>query len=111
MAFHLRHIAGSLDRLLTYAEGSELHESQSAVRREESEPASSHDGLFSELAKALERSRERLLALQNVDLGTPRRVGTKQLPTTVGGLVVHIADHTQRHVGQAITTAKIAGLL
>jgi hypothetical protein len=25
----------------------------------------------------------------------------------VGGLLVHIADHTQRHVGQAITTAKI----
>ena len=111
VAFHLRHIAGSLDRLLTYAEGSELNESQWAVRREESEPASSHDGLFSELAKALERSKERLLALQNVDLGTPRMVGTKQLPTTVGGLAVHIADHTQRHVGQAITTAKIVGLL
>jgi hypothetical protein len=25
----------------------------------------------------------------------------------VAGLLVHIADHTQRHVGQAITTAKI----
>jgi len=29
------------------------------------------------------------------------------LPTTVGGLLVHVADHTQRHVGQAVTTAKI----
>jgi hypothetical protein len=34
-------------------------------------------------------------------------VGLKKLPTTVGGLLVHIADHAQRHVGQAITTAKI----
>jgi len=25
----------------------------------------------------------------------------------VGGLLVHVAEHTQRHVGQAITTAKI----
>jgi uncharacterized damage-inducible protein DinB len=36
-----------------------------------------------------------------------RQVGKKQLPTTVGGLLVHVADHTQRHVGQAITTSKI----
>jgi len=36
-----------------------------------------------------------------------RRIGRRQLPTTVVGLLVHIADHTQRHVGQAITTAKI----
>jgi uncharacterized damage-inducible protein DinB len=36
-----------------------------------------------------------------------RHVGKKQLPTSVGGLLVHVADHTQRHVGQAITTAKI----
>jgi len=34
-------------------------------------------------------------------------VGEKHLPTTLGGLLVHIADHTQRHVGQAITTAKV----
>jgi uncharacterized damage-inducible protein DinB len=36
-----------------------------------------------------------------------RHVGKKQLPTSGGGLLVHVADHTQRHVGQAITTAKI----
>jgi hypothetical protein len=42
-----------------------------------------------------------------VNLEQPRRVGRKQLPTSVGGLLVHVADHTQRHVGQAITTAKV----
>jgi uncharacterized damage-inducible protein DinB len=36
-----------------------------------------------------------------------RAVGRKQLPTTVAGLLVHVADHTQRHVGQAVTTAKV----
>jgi hypothetical protein len=25
----------------------------------------------------------------------------------VGGLLVHCAEHTQRHVGQAVTTAKV----
>lgn len=34
-------------------------------------------------------------------------MGKKRLPTTVAGLLVHVADHTQRHVGQAITTAKV----
>jgi uncharacterized damage-inducible protein DinB len=46
-------------------------------------------------------------ALANMNLEEVRTVGKKQLPTTVAGLLVHIADHTQRHVGQAITTAKI----
>ena len=36
-----------------------------------------------------------------------RFVGRKQLPTTVLGLLVHIAEHTQRHLGQAITIAKV----
>jgi len=26
----------------------------------------------------------------------------------VGGLLVHVADHTSRHVGQVVTTAKLA---
>jgi hypothetical protein len=41
-------------------------------------------------------------------LAEPRAVGRKQLPTTVIGLLIHIAEHTQRHVGQAIAAAKLA---
>jgi hypothetical protein len=36
-----------------------------------------------------------------------RGVGREKLPSTVGGLLVHCAEHTQRHVGQAVTTAKV----
>ena len=46
-------------------------------------------------------------ALATTGLQASRGVGKKQLPSTVGGLLVHIAEHTQRHVGQAITTSKI----
>jgi hypothetical protein len=46
-------------------------------------------------------------ALGAGDLAALRTVGERQLPTTLGGLLVHVADHTQRHVGQAITTAKL----
>jgi len=36
-----------------------------------------------------------------------RAVGRQRLPSTVIGLLVHAAEHTTRHAGQIITTAKI----
>jgi uncharacterized damage-inducible protein DinB len=63
--------------------------------------------VFAELSSALTRSAERVRAFGVADMEQPRFVGKKALPTTVGGLLVHIADHSQRHVGQAVTTAKI----
>lgn len=107
VSFHLRHIARCLDRLLTYAEGSPLGEGQMSELGTEFAPATSREELFTELTTALERSKERVRALQAVDFAKARSVGRKRLPTTVGGLLVHVAEHTQRHVGQAITTAKI----
>jgi len=107
VAFHLRHIARSLDRLLTYAEGRLLSEHQLASLKAETETKANRDALFSELTAALETSARRIQALATADLEQPRTVGKKALPTTLGGLVVHVADHTQRHVGQAVTTAKL----
>jgi uncharacterized damage-inducible protein DinB len=107
VAFHLRHIARSLDRLLTYAEGTPLDESQLALLKSELDPGFQHDQVFAELESALIRSEQRVRALASADFAAPKWVGKKRLPTTLGGLLVHVADHTQRHVGQAITTAKI----
>jgi uncharacterized damage-inducible protein DinB len=107
VAFHLRHISRSLDRLLTYAEDGVLNETQSTLLKSESEQGTLHDEVFAELEQALQNSAARIRALAAADLESPRRVGKKQLPTTAGGLLVHVADHTQRHVGQAITTAKL----
>jgi hypothetical protein len=107
VAFHLRHIARSLDRLLCYAENRALTNDQLAALRSELEPAARCADLFLELEAALEKATERVRSLSSIDPATPREVGKKRLPTTVGGLLVHIADHTQRHVGQAITTVKI----
>jgi uncharacterized damage-inducible protein DinB len=106
IAFHLRHIARSLDRLLTYAEGGALDETQLQLLKSELDPLAAHEQLFTELEIALQRSGQRVRALVTVDFNMPRTVGKMKLPTTVGGLLVHLADHTQRHVGQAITTAK-----
>ncbi|MFY9644456.1 MAG: DinB family protein [Terriglobales bacterium] len=107
VAFHLRHIARSLDRLLTYAEGRSLAEQQLALLRTELDPGATRDELFAELGAALVDAAKRVRTLAHTHLEQPRSVGKKKLPTTVGGLLVHIADHTQRHVGQAITTARL----
>ena len=107
VAFHLRHIARSLDRLLMYAEGHDLSNEQLGALRTELAPSASHKDLFAELSAAIARSSVRIRAFDAAHLDEPRAVGRRQLPTTIGGLLVHMADHTQRHVGQAITTSKI----
>jgi uncharacterized damage-inducible protein DinB len=107
VAFHLRHIARSLDRLLTYAEGNQLTGDQLAALKAEMDPGASREVLFVEFTQGVELAAQRVRAFISADLEQVRRVGKKQLPTTIGGLLVHVADHTQRHVGQIITTAKI----
>jgi len=107
VAFHLRHIARSLDRLLTYAEGRSLSEEQLNALRAELAPDAKREALFAEFSVTLAKSAARVRALDASRLEESRMVGKQQLPSTLGGLLVHVADHTQRHVGQAITTAKI----
>jgi uncharacterized damage-inducible protein DinB len=107
VAFHLRHISRSLDRLLTYAEGQPLDAEQTAALKTELSPPGTKGELFAELASAFEKSAGRVRKLASADFEAVRSVGAQRLPTTVGGLLVHVADHTQRHVGQAITTSKI----
>jgi uncharacterized damage-inducible protein DinB len=111
VAFHLRHIARSVDRLLTYAEGKELSGAQVAALKTELEAGATASQLFPELTRALDGGATRIRALISARLDEPRKVGNRGLPTTVGGLLVHVADHTQRHVGQAVTTAKIVSAL
>jgi hypothetical protein len=107
VAFHLRHLARSLDRLLTYAEGRALSTEQLAEMKTEMDPGATRDVVFSELNSALARSIIRVRAFDVSVFEQIRIVGRKQLPTTIAGLLVHVADHSQRHVGQAVTTAKI----
>jgi uncharacterized damage-inducible protein DinB len=107
VGFQLRHIARSVDRLLTYAEGNVLSTEQLEALTQESQPNATSQSVFDELSVTLARGAERIRILAKSDLEQPRSVGKKALPTTLGGLLVHVADHTHRHVGQAITTAKV----
>jgi uncharacterized damage-inducible protein DinB len=107
VAFHLRHIARSIDRLLTYAENRSLNGEQIAAMKQELQPGGTSESLFAELGAALDSAAVQVRAFSTSSLSESRRVGRQQMPTTVAGLLVHVADHTQRHVGQAVTTAKV----
>jgi hypothetical protein len=107
IAFHLRHIPRSLDRLLTYAEGNQLNPYQLAALKSEGDPGAAKADLLAEFHAGLDDATRRVRAFAGADLEQPRGVGRKALPTSVGGLLVHCADHTLRHVGQLVTTAKI----
>ena len=111
VAFQLRHIARSMDRLLSYAEGNPLADAQLRELKAEHQPSAPGKAIFEELKAAFRRSSERVRALAPANLEATRKVGRKQLPSTLGGLLVHVAEHTQRHVGQAITTAKVVARL
>ena len=112
IAFHLRHIARSTDRLLTYAEGGQLSAEQLAKLKAE-EVGPQHDeretlaALLAEVKASFANAAARVRVLASADMNTFRGVGRKQLPTSTGGALVHVADHTMRHVGQVVTTAKV----
>jgi uncharacterized damage-inducible protein DinB len=106
--FHLRHLAGALDRLLTYARGLGLDEAQRrAASAEERETGLDAATLAADVNRAIEAALAQIRATRESDLLEPRGVGRRQLPSTVIGLVFHAAEHATRHAGQAVTTARI----
>lgn len=107
-AFHVRHMARSVNRLLTYAEDKQLSAEQLELLKSELEQHAKGSEVLREFEAALTNADERIRAFAGTDLEATRALGRKALPTTVGGLLVHVADHTSRHVGQLVTTAKLA---
>jgi DinB superfamily len=114
VGFHVRHAAGSLDRLFAYARGEALSAEQRAFLEREAEPGSPPAGaeaLGLAFEQQVDRALAQLRATQDATLLEARGVGRLHLPSTVLGLLVHAAEHTQRHVGQIITTARIVQAL
>lgn len=107
VSFHLKHMARSVDRILSYAEGNALTAEQLAGLKSEQAGEETLVELMAEVEASLSNAAERVRVLATADFETFRGVGRKQLPTSVGGTLVHVADHTQRHVGQVVTMAKV----
>jgi len=110
VGFHLRHLAGVLDRTFTYARGGALSETQLAYLAAEGQPPT-HAGAVAELvaqfASQVDAALRQLKATPESSLPEWRGVGRAQLPSTVIGLLVHAAEHTTRHVGQLLVTARV----
>lgn len=110
VGFHLRHLAGVLDRTFTYARGAALSETQLAYLAAEGQPPT-HEGAVGELVAAfstqIDAAITQLQATPESTLAEWRGVGRAQLPSTVIGLLVHAAEHTTRHVGQLLVTARL----
>lgn len=107
VGFHIRHIGGSVERLMVYAQGGQLTPEQLAELRAEMEPGATREDLFAALELRLAAAEAVARAIPEETLTEARGVGRRMLPTTVIGLLVHIAEHTQRHVGQAVTTCRM----
>jgi len=105
--FHLRHIAGSTDRLMSYLQGRELSPEQMTALRAEHVPGATREDLLVAIDQVFHDAEAAVRALDPATVREPRTVGRKRLPTTVIGLLTHIAEHTMRHVGELIITARM----
>ncbi len=108
IGFHVMHLAGSTDRLLTYARGEMLSDAQKAAFRAESSPSTVDTAsLLADLRRSFDAAMAQLRATPPSSLYDARAVGRAALPTTVIGLLFHAAEHSQRHAGQIVTMAKV----
>ncbi|ACU64579.1 DinB family protein [Chitinophaga pinensis] len=108
VGFHLRHIAGVLDRLSVYAAAGTLSEAQLAYLAGEKIPgAVTTEMLLAALDEQIAKTIAKLKETDETTLTAFRGVGRKQLPSTVMGLLFHAAEHTMRHTGQLLVTVKV----
>ena len=110
VGFHLQHLTGVLDRLFTYARGEQLSPEALSYLQSEGSPTatgSTVQALLNAFEQQVDKAVHQLQATAEQTLLEPRGVGRSQIPSTVLGLLFHAAEHTQRHVGQLLVTAKI----
>lgn len=110
VGFHLRHIAGVVDRLFTYARSEQLTDAQRhAQGNEGTAPAvpTTTAALLELVTSVIDRAIEQLRSTDPATLNDAILVGSKQVPSTVFGSLFHGAEHAQRHVGQLLVTTRV----
>jgi len=110
IGFHVKHLGGALDRLFTYARGERLTDAQKEALRAEGEPGTPPASLLdlvNDASAQIDRALDQLRRTSRDQLLEHRGIGRAQLPSNVVGVLFHAAEHSTRHAGQVITTAKI----
>ncbi|KYP13327.1 DinB family protein [Flavihumibacter sp. CACIAM 22H1] len=109
VGFHLQHITGVLDRLLTYAQGLSLTNEQLQYLQQEGK-ADGNQTCSELLFRVSYQVHKTLAAVGKMQADAPeliRTIGRKKIPTTQLGLVFHAAEHMMRHTGQVLVTARV----
>ncbi|HSB53044.1 MAG TPA: DinB family protein, partial [Gemmatimonadales bacterium] len=110
IGYHVAHLAGSLDRLFTYARGEGLSPEQQlalAAERTITETRPQPPELLALLTGRLDGAVRELASVPEASLLAPREVGRARLPSTTLGLLFHAAEHTARHAGQILTLTRV----
>jgi uncharacterized damage-inducible protein DinB len=109
VGFHLQHLSGVLDRIFTYARGEQLSTTQFDYLKAEGKQSENETitVLIQRFNAQVEEALDQLWRTDEITLTDARGVGRANLPSTVIGLLFHAAEHTQRHVGQLLVTARI----
>lgn len=110
IGFHLAHLPGSLDRLLTYSRGAGLSAEQMAALAAERmvhEDRPELARLLSAFTGGIDAALGYLRTLSPESLLLPREVGRKRLPSNTLGLIFHAAEHSSRHAGQIVTLTRV----
>ena len=111
VGFHLRHLAGSTDRLTTYLLDQPLSEAQLAELQEEKSRGGGREELVAAIEASLQRAEAAIRGLDPGDFGAARYVGRRRIRTSAIGLAMHIAEHGQRHLGQIICGCRLVRAL
>ncbi|MBC8086115.1 MAG: DinB family protein [Phycisphaerae bacterium] len=110
VGFHLVHLAGSTDRLFTYALGHALSDTQREFLRNEPnvlDESITAATLVARTAASIRESLAQLVLITPASYQEVRYVGRARLESTVWGLLFHAAEHASRHAGQLVTTSRI----
>ena len=110
IGYHLLHVPGSLDRLLTYSRGAVLNPVQLkelAAERTAYDDRPDLEELRGRFAAAMDAAVAYLRTVPEASLLTVREVGRKRLPSTTLGLIFHAAEHASRHAGQVVTLSRV----
>ena len=107
VGFHLKHLTGVLDRMLSYAQGRALTQEQFDYLKSEGiqDKTSTTEELIANFQQKVVQALAYFKTLDESTIKSARTVGRKELPSTVIGLLFHAAEHSQRHLGQLIATA------
>lgn len=110
VGFHMAHLPGSLDRLLTYSRAASLSDDQLVILAGERSIHANQPSvadLLQRLATGFDAALAYLRTVDERSLLLSREVGRKRLPSTTLGLIFHAAEHSSRHAGQIVTLSAI----